>query len=86
MARASSSYEVDAPGCDAVNNMEPLNPSDAMMMPACHAELGENLDPGAGSKVELAPHRAIRERSWKRQLTWKIHEELAGADQAVEIV
>ena len=34
MARASSSYEVDAPGCDAVNNMEPLNPSDAMMMPA----------------------------------------------------
>ena len=33
MARASSSYEVDAPSCDAVNNMEPLNPSDAMMMP-----------------------------------------------------
>ena len=34
MARASSSYGVDAPSCDAVNNMEPLNPSDAMMMPA----------------------------------------------------
>jgi len=34
MARARSSYEVDEPSCYAVNNMEPLNPSDAMMMPA----------------------------------------------------
>jgi hypothetical protein len=34
MARVSSSYGVDAPSRDAVNNMEPLNPSDAMMMPA----------------------------------------------------
>ncbi len=34
MARARSSYGVDTQSCDAVNNMEPLNPSDAMMMPA----------------------------------------------------
>jgi hypothetical protein len=82
MARASSSDEVDARSCDAVNNMEPLNPSDAMMMPAVMpspertlilaqvrrlslrrtARL-ENLDPGPGPQVELAPHRAIREPS-----------------------
>ena len=33
MARVSSIYGVDEP-CYAVNNMEPLEPSDAMMMPA----------------------------------------------------
>jgi hypothetical protein len=53
MARASSSFEVDAPSCDAVNNMEPLNPSDAMMMPAAMPSLERTLILATASRLSL---------------------------------
>jgi hypothetical protein len=60
MARASSIYGVDEP-CYAVNNMEPLEPSDAMMMPASTPSSERTLIPGHARHRELAARRAIRE-------------------------
>jgi hypothetical protein len=54
MARASSSYGVDTPSRDAVNNnMEPLNPSDAMMMPAAMPSSERTLIPAQVQRLSL---------------------------------
>jgi hypothetical protein len=52
MARVSSIYGVDEP-CYAVNNMEPLEPSDAMMMPAATPSSERTLIPATPATESL---------------------------------
>lgn len=54
MGRASSIQAVDGL-CYAVNDMEPLTPSDAMLMPPDLAELEENLAPAMPATQSLSP-------------------------------
>jgi hypothetical protein len=54
MARVSSIYGVDEP-CFAVNNMEPLEPSDAMMMPASTPSSERTLIPAMPATESLPP-------------------------------
>jgi hypothetical protein len=54
MARVSSIYGVAEP-CYAVNNMEPLEPSDAMMMPASMPSSERTLFPVTPATESLPP-------------------------------
>jgi hypothetical protein len=69
MARMRSGYEVDEPKLlrrEQHGTAQPIRRHDDA---GFHAELEENLDPGRGPKLELAPKRAIREPSRQHNLS-----------------
>jgi transposase len=69
MARASSIYGVDEP-CYAVNNMESLEPSDALMMPAATPSSKRTLIPATPATKSLPPTaRLVREPPQRAHLS-----------------